>query len=134
MEIKSNDATLNRPAGHRLLDAPYVFVDLPGFITQLTNENAWDKSDRNAITVFKSDNITIVLSALKAAAVIKDNTVNGFFTIQVLKGNISMETLEGNTAINEQQLITFHPGIPHSIEAKTDTILLMTTYDVKKSD
>lgn len=57
-----------------------------------------------------------------------------FFTIEVLKGEIRMETLEGDTAINEQQLITFHPHIPHSNEAKTDTILLMTTYDVKKSD
>ncbi len=134
MEIKTNEATLNRPEGHRLLDAPYVFADLSHFIKQLTEENAWDKSDRNAITVFKSDNITIVLSALKTAAVIKDNTVNGFFTVQVLKGNIRMETMEGITEMREQQLITFHPDILHSVEAITDTILLMTTYDVKKSD
>ncbi len=131
MEIKRNDATRNRPEGDRVLDAPYVFADLSSFIEQVKEENAWEKSDRNGITIFKTDNMTIVLSALKEAAVIKDNLVKGFLTVQVLKGTIRMDTLEGDVEMREQQLIAFHPHIPHSIEALTDAILLMTTYDTK---
>ena len=131
MEIKRNDATPNRPQGDRVLDAPYVFADLPAFIDQVKDEKAWEKSDRNGITVFKTEGMTIVLSALKEAAVIKDNVVNGFLTVQVLEGAIRMETLEGDAEMGENQLIAFHPGVPHSIEARLNTVLLLTTYDVK---
>lgn len=131
MEIKRNDATRNRPGGDRVLDAPYVLADLPAFIEQVKDEKAWDKSDRNGITVFKTDGITIVLSAFKEGAVIKDNIVNGFLTLQVLEGKVRLDTLEGEIDMQDNQLITFHPNIPHSIEARSGAVLLITTYDVK---
>lgn len=131
MEIKRNEATRNRPLGDRVIDAPYVFADLPAFIEQVKDEHAWEKSDRNAITVFKSAGMTIVLSALKEAAVIKDNVVDGFLIVQVVEGNIRMETLEGDANLGENQMIVFHPCVPHSIEAQTDTVILISTYDVK---
>ena len=71
MEIKRNESTRNRPEGDRVLDAPYVFANLPAFIEQVKDEKSWGKGDRNAITVFKTTNMTIVLSALKQGASIK---------------------------------------------------------------
>ena len=41
MENKRNEATLNRPEGDRVLDAPYVFINIPEFIRQLKSEEAW---------------------------------------------------------------------------------------------
>ena len=58
MENKRNEATLNRPEGDRVLDAPYVFVNIPEFIRQLKSEEAWQKNDRNGITVFKTGRVT----------------------------------------------------------------------------
>ena len=130
MEIKHNDATPNRPEGDRVLDAPYVFADLTAFTEQVKDEKAWEKSDRNSITVFKTEGMTIVLTAMKEGAVIKDNTVNGFFTIQVLEGNVKMETLEGDISMSDNQLISFHPRVPHSIEARTNCMHLLMTYDL----
>ena len=134
MEIKHNDATPNRPLGDRVLDAPYVFADLPAFTEQVKDEKAWEKSDRNAITVFKSGTTTIVLSAMKEGAVIKDNTVNGYLTVQVLEGNIRVATLGGDVDMCDQQLIVFHPGVPHSIEARKDSVLLLTTDDMNEKN
>lgn len=132
MEIKRNDATRNRPHGDRVIDAPYVFADLQAFIEQVKDENAWEKSDRNGITVFKTEGMTIVLSVLKEGALIKDNRISGFLTVQVLQGTIRMQTLDGDADMEVNQLMAFHPDIPHSIEARTDTVLLITTYDVKE--
>ena len=39
MEIKTNQATKNRPEGDRVIDAPYVFIDIPGFVEQLKSES-----------------------------------------------------------------------------------------------
>lgn len=130
MEIKANDATRNRPQGDRVIDAPYVYADIPAFVQQVKVESAWDKSDRNAITIFKTDNMTIVVTALKEGAVIKDNVVNGFLSVQVLEGAITMETLEGDGDMGEHHLMVFHPGVPHSLEARLDSVLLLTTYDM----
>ena len=42
--IKNIDATLNRPEGERLIDAPFVFVDLQKYVEQLKHEDSWDKN------------------------------------------------------------------------------------------
>lgn len=133
MEIKQQDATPNRPEGDRVIDAPYVFVDFPAFVEQVKDEKAWAKSDRNSITVFKPAGMTIVITAMKEGAVIKDNTVNGFFTVQVIEGSIRMETMEGDIKMTDHQLISLHPMVPHSIEATTGCVLLLMTFDVDNS-
>src|SRR5262249_24305602 len=117
-----------RPQGDRVIDAPYVFVDIPAFINQLKDEKTWEKNDRNGITVFKGGDVTIVISALQKGAVIKDNMVNGFISVQVLNGKLRIATPDGDVNAIEQNMIAFHPGIAHSIEALSDAVLLITHY------
>ena len=109
MEIKRNEATNNRPGGDRVIDASYVFSDLPSVIAQLRNEKAWSHSDRNGITIFKSDNISLVVSAFKAGAVISENEVEGYLMIQMLQGRAVFSTADGDTKLSENHLVTLHP-------------------------
>ena len=132
MEIKRNESTLNRPEGDRVLDAPYVFIDIPSFIDQVKQEKAWEKNDRNGITVFKSDLLTIVITALQASAEIKDNSVDGLLTIQVIKGNARVTTPDGDIGMSNGQVLTFHPRISHSILAITDAIFLLSNYNTEE--
>jgi quercetin dioxygenase-like cupin family protein len=127
MEIKRNEATLNRPEGDRVLDAPYVFMDLNDFIKQLKDEEAWDKNDRNGITIFKTDNLTTVLTCLHKEAAIKDNSVDGLFQVQVLSGKVRVSTDDGDVDMKEGEMITLHPNVSHSLVAlKKSTLLLQT--------
>jgi quercetin dioxygenase-like cupin family protein len=129
MEFKRNEATLNRPDGDRILDGSYVFVDIPSYIEQIKDEKAWEKNDRNGITVFKSSNITIVITALQEGAGIMNNSVDGFLTLQLLKGKARITTPDGDIEAVQNQLIAIHPGIEHSFVAQTDVVILLTTYD-----
>jgi len=127
MEIKRNDATLLRPEGDRVLDAPYVFMNFDEFRKQVKEEEAWEKGDRNGITIFKTDNLTTVLTCLHKDASIKENTVNGLFQVQVLDGKIRISTDDGDSEMKEGEMIVFHPNVRHSIEAlKKSTLLLQT--------
>jgi quercetin dioxygenase-like cupin family protein len=127
MEIKRNDATLNRPDGDRVLDAPFVFADLDEYAKQLKDEKAWDKNDRNGITIFKTDNLTTVITRLHKDAVIKDNTVDGLFQVQLLNGKIRVTTEAGDNEMKEGEMMIFHPLVRHTIEAlKKSTLLLQT--------
>ena len=128
MELKRNDATLNRPEGDRVIDALYVFIDLPDFMRQLKEEPAWGKNDRNGITVFKTDNLTIVLTILHDKAVIKDNSIEGLVTLQVIEGMLRVSTIDGDIELKEKQLISLHSNEPHSIEALSDCAFLLSNY------
>ena len=86
MEDKSNDPTPQRPAGGQLFDAPLLVLDLPALLAQVRLEPAYRTSDRNALTVFKTDGMRIVLLALHAGAELKTHTAPGIISVQVLKG------------------------------------------------
>jgi quercetin dioxygenase-like cupin family protein len=128
MEIKRNEATFNRPDGDRVLDGTYVFVDIPSYVRQIKEEKAWEKNDRNGITVFKSENITQVITMLHHGSAIKDNEMEEYFTVQVLAGNVRITTAEGDIDALKNQMITFHPHVKHSLEALSESILLLTTF------
>jgi quercetin dioxygenase-like cupin family protein len=128
MDIKSNQSTDNRPEGDRILDAPYVFTDIPMYLEQLKSEKSWAKNDRNAITVYKSKSITIVLSVLKTGATVSDHSIDECLTFQVLSGELRVET-EGRVFYPTQgQMMTFHSGVAHSIKALTDADIVITTF------
>ena len=128
MEIKRNEATVNRPDGDRVIDAPFVFINIPDFVKQIKSEKAWEKNDRNGITVFKSEHLTVLVTAMQAAAEIAQNNVNAFMTVQVLEGDVRVTTGEGDVDLKENNMLAFHPGVPHTIHAITDMILLISIY------
>jgi quercetin dioxygenase-like cupin family protein len=132
METKRNEATLNRPKGDRVIDGSYVFIDIADYTRQLQQEKAWEKNDRNGITVFKSDRLAIVLSTLKAGSQLPDNSVEGFITVQVVQGKINVITPDGDVVMTANQVMTFHPNIHHSIEVIDDSLLLLTNYSTVK--
>jgi quercetin dioxygenase-like cupin family protein len=128
MANKRNEATLNRPGGNRIIDAPYVFADIQEYARQLKKERAWKKNDRNGITIFKTDRLTMVLTSLHKGSVVKDNAVNGIISLQVLKGKVWLRSPDSDIELRQDQLMNFHPYIRYSIRALKDSILLLTNF------
>ena len=123
---KSNQATDLRPEGDRLLDAPMVEIDLNSFRKQIKEEQAWKEGDRNAITIFKSDGMRLVLIALHTGAELKTHTAPGIISVQVLEGEIIFGTEQKTTKLTEGQLVTLHKGVPYSVFAKKESTFLLT--------
>ena len=128
METKSNDPTPQRPepAAGRPLDALLLVFDLPALLAQVRLEPAYRTSDRNALTVFKTDGMRIVLLALHAGAELKTHTAPGIISVQVLEGRLMFRTAEQATGLAQGQLLTLHAGIPHSVTAVTEAVFLLT--------
>lgn len=126
MEEKSNEATAKRPQGDRILDAKLVDIDLNSMIEQIRMEEKWVNSDRNAITVFKTDGMRIVLIALHKGAEMTRHTANGMISVQVLEGQMLFDTDEQPVELSKGQMLALHKGIPHSVLAKEETIFLLT--------
>ncbi len=126
MNEKFNEATGQRPQGERIMDAPLVTINLGSFTEQIRAEKAWEDSDRNAITVFKTDGMRIVLIALHKDAEMKEHTADGIISVQVLEGQMQFTTKEQTVELSKGQMLALHKGIPHSVLAKEETIFLLT--------
>ena len=126
MKKKSNKATTQRPKGERTIDAALVTIDLFSSIEQITNEKVWKSGDRNAITVFKTNGMRIVLIALHKGAEMIKHKADGMISLQVLKGKLEFKTDEQSIKLNEGQILALHDNIPHSVVAKKKSIFLLT--------
>ncbi len=126
MQEKYNEATINRPEGERPVDAPSVLVNIPDLIGQIKDEKAWDKNDRNAITVFKSDKMRIVLVAMHKDAEMQTEHPKNIFSIQVIKGKLKLHTNEDSVKVEKEQLFVLHENIPYKIEAVKKSVFLLT--------
>jgi len=126
MEEKKNESTPQRPEGERLVDAPLVTIDLPKFMRQIKSEPAWLNGPRNAITVFKSDHMRLVLIALHSGAELPTHTADGTISVQVLEGDIQFGTTDEAVQLREGQMVTLHEGIPHNVRAIADSLFLLT--------
>jgi quercetin dioxygenase-like cupin family protein len=126
IEEKFNEATLQRPEGDRLLDAPLVEMDIQRYKEQIKQEETWKNSDRNAITIFKSAGMRIVLVALHKAAKMKTHTAPVIISIQVIEGQILFHTEQKSVELIEDQMLVLHAGIPHSVQALVESVFLLT--------
>jgi len=126
--MKFNEATRNRPEGDRVLDAPQLYVDIERHIEILKEEEAWQKNDRNAMTVFKSDHVTIVLVALHGGATLLPQEVDSLVTAQVISGGIRFESSQGVKNLKEQNIVVLHSNEPFNATAIEDTVLLLTLF------
>ena len=126
MTEKFNEATPQRPGGDRPLDASLVTIDLPSFIEQIRLEPPYKNSDRNAITVFKTNGLCIVLIALHSGAEMITHTTDDVISLQVLEGHIRFNTDEQSVELGKEQMIALHGGIPHSVLARKEAIFLLT--------
>jgi quercetin dioxygenase-like cupin family protein len=126
MEIKNNESTDLRPEGARLMDAPLVRMDIPEFIKELKREATWGNSDRNAMTIYKTNGMRIVLIALHKEAVMKKHTAEGIISVQVLEGEINFSTDNESIVLGQGNMIALHTGLPHSVKAIKESVFLLT--------
>jgi quercetin dioxygenase-like cupin family protein len=126
MEEKYNKATMNRPEGTRVLDAPLVKMDIYEYIQQLKNEAAWQKNDRNGITLYKTDGMRIVLVIMHTGAEMRPQTVDGIISFHVLEGGLQIETQDETTNVESGQILTLHSNIKHYIRAAEQTTFILT--------
>lgn len=126
MEEKHNDSTSQRPEGDRMIDSQLVSIDLPFFMEQVKEEKSWKDGKRNAITVFKTNGLRIVLIALHQGAEMARHIADGVISVQVLEGRIQFNTDQQSIELSKGQMVALHERIPHSVKALQESIFLLT--------
>lgn len=115
-----------QPAADRIPDAELVVLNLNKAQEQIKSESAWLNSDRNAITLFKSEGLRIVLMAFHTEAELKAHKAPGIITVQVLEGEIKFKTATQESNLGKGEMLTLHKGITHSVIALKEAVFLLT--------
>lgn len=128
MEDKYNYATPQRPDGTRPLDGNIIPIDIPKYIHQLIAEEAYKKNGKNAITVFKSDQVTITIVALAQGEMMHPGNEEGFGTmsLQLFEGQIYFESFDREIELNKGSILALHQKLSFKAKALLDTICLLT--------
>jgi quercetin dioxygenase-like cupin family protein len=124
--VSSTDSTLKRPEGERELNPPMVELSLDKFIAQIKSESAWAEGKQNAITIFKSHSMRIVLIGLPNGVEMKSHKASGVISVQVIEGRVDFVTEHQTALIEKGQMIALQENITHSVLALADSFFLLT--------
>lgn len=119
-------ATKSRPEGTRALNQEMLTFDTDALISQIKSEDAWSRSDRNSLTIFKNDSLCMVIVGLHPEAAMKKHSATGAITVQVLQGAIIFETLNQKSELTRGKMIALPAGIPHQVYAVEESFFLLT--------
>ena len=92
----------------------------------LAREPEWLSGDRNAVTVVKTANLSVVLTVIKKGAKLCGHEVDGPITIQVLSGAVRFGLGMEAKTLRAGTIIALDRAIPHEIEALENSALILT--------
>lgn len=113
------------PPRQRFVGSEHLF-DLAAESARLREEPGEARDGHRQITLFRGGGVSIVLFDFEADGWLKDHSADGYVTVQVLRGEISMVTTEGQHRMPAGSLLVLRPGIRHDVRAEAASRVLLT--------
>ncbi len=85
-------------------------------------------------TLFRENGLRTLLLHLKAGEQIPEHQTRGAITVHCLKGEAIFSSGDERVEVRPALLISLAPGIPHSVVAQQDTLLLVTVSEQIRAD
>jgi quercetin dioxygenase-like cupin family protein len=118
------------PASERPLHGPLQRFDLGAEVGRLMEEGAWQRGQRNSITLRKGEGMNVVLLVMKAGDRLEEHAAPGPFSLSVREGRIRFmvaeEVAEKVAEAGSDTLLTCDAGVRHTVEALSDAVCLLT--------
>jgi quercetin dioxygenase-like cupin family protein len=99
--------------------------DIAAEVRRLLSEQPW-QAEHTANTIVKYSDLRIVLVALKAGGRLHEHQTSGRLSIQSLAGEMHVHVDGHVIEMSTGNLLTLDRDVPHDIEAKTDSVFLLT--------
>ena len=115
------------PGSERPLHGPLQKFDLGAEAERLMEEGAWQRGQRNSITLRKGEGMSVVLLVMKAGDRLEEHAAPGPFSLSVREGRIRIMVAEEVVAeAGSDILLTCDAGVKHKVEALSDAVCLLT--------
>jgi quercetin dioxygenase-like cupin family protein len=107
------------------LGSPVLTFDLNAEIKRIREEDAW-QGGRDSETLVKNQDFRIVLTVLKADALLHEHKTTGRISVQVLSGHIQMHVQDKVFDLPAGHLLALDRAVPHDVKALEDSAFLLT--------
>ena len=114
------------PESERPLHGPLQSFDLGAEIGRLREERAWQRGQRNSITLRKGEGMNVVLLLMKGGDRLEEHAAPGPLSLSVREGHIRLMAAEEEAEAGPDTLLTCDAGIRHTVEALSDAVCLLT--------
>jgi quercetin dioxygenase-like cupin family protein len=114
------------PGSERPLHGPLQRFDVEAEVGRLREEGAWQRGQRNSITLRKGEGMNVVLLVMKAGDRLDEHAAPGSFSLSVREGRIRFEAAEEMVEAGPEALLTCDAGVRHTVEALSDAVCLLT--------
>ena len=118
------------PGSERPLHGPLQRFDLGAEVGRLMEEGAWQRGQRNSITLRKGEGMSVVLLVMKAGDSLEEHAAPGPLSLSVREGRIRFmvaEEVEEKVAeAGSDTLLSCDAGVRHTVEALSDAVCLLT--------
>lgn len=120
------DTIRTAPREDRILAGPAITFAVAEELRLLRQEPEWISGKRNSVTVVKTANLSVVLTAIRKGATLCGHEVDGPVTLQVVSGAIRFGVAGQPRTLSAGTVIALDKAVPHDIEALEDSGLLLT--------
>jgi len=110
----------------RKMDDPFLVFDFAEIVKAIKTEAAWQNGDRNAMTLLKNSNMSVVLISLKSHAEINFHHAGKMASIQVLEGAVHFKTNNHGVLLKTGGFLTLHEQVEHVLTAAEESVILLT--------
>ena len=110
----------------RKMDEPFLVFDLAQIVKTIKAEAAWHNGDRNAMTLLKNSNMSVVLISLKSNAEINFHHTGKMASVQILKGSVHFKTNNHTALLKTGGFLTLHEQVDHMLTALEESEILLT--------
>ncbi|QDT92643.1 cupin domain-containing protein [Gimesia algae] len=83
-------------------------------------------TSQKTYTISKTDDLELIRLILPAGKIIPTHRTPGQITVQCIEGQVLFSTMGQELNLEAGQLLFLLPGVPHSVQAVTDSSLLLT--------
>jgi quercetin dioxygenase-like cupin family protein len=114
-----------RPPRERFAGVEHLF-DLAAEAAALGREPTGERDGHRQITLFRRDEVTVILFDFEADGHLLEHAADGHVMIQVLRGELQVSTPGGDHAMPAGSLLVLAPGVRHDVRAVTTSRMLLT--------
>ena len=100
--------------------------DLGAEVGRLMEEGAWQRGQRNSITLRKGEGMSVVLLVMKAGDRLEEHAAPGPLSLSVREGRIRFMVAEEVAEAGSDTLLTCDADVRHEVEALSDAVCLLT--------
>ena len=119
------------PGSERPLHGSLQRFYLGAEVGRLMEEGAWQRGQRNSITLRKGEGMSVVLLVMKAGDRLEEHAAPGPLSLSVREGRIRFmvadEVEEKVAEAGSDTLLSCDAGVRHTVEALSDAVCLLTS-------